>query len=92
MKPVEMPKYIDAPFQVLFWEIDEVAIFFSCMALGIIFEMLFPLMLCGLVVLYIFSRYKHNQMDGILLHLFYWHGLMKLNNTHDVGVIREYNT
>ncbi len=36
MKPVKVPKHIDAPMQMAFWEIDEVAPMVMLMALGIL--------------------------------------------------------
>lgn len=92
MEPIAIPRYIDDQIQILYWELDEVAVFFMCMGLGIMFDMLMPLMLGALVFLYMFQRFKMTHMDGILLHIAYWNGIVKLNNAHPNGLMRRYHS
>lgn len=35
MKEIDIPRYVDSQTQLLFWEIDEAAIFIGCLGAGI---------------------------------------------------------
>lgn len=92
MHKESIPRYIDDQYQVLFWEIDEVAILVMCFGLGIVFELLAPLVGLGFAFIYSFRRWKYHHMEGILLHICYWHGLMNLNKLFKNGLEREFNS
>lgn len=89
MQEVPIPRYVDSQPQFLFWEIDEVAIVAVCMGVGIIFEILGPLLLASFVLTWQFRKYKMARMEGILHHVCFWFGLTTLNRKFSNGLERE---
>lgn len=90
MKKESIPRYIDDQPQLLFWEVDEVAILSACVALGILFNLLPALVALGLGVIITFRRFKHHHMNGVLHHMCYWWGLLNLNSKFKNGLEREF--
>ncbi len=89
MREVSIPRFIDSPTQFLFWEIDEVAIVVVCMGIGIVFEVLGPLLLAGLFITWQFRKFKMARMEGVLHHMAYWFGIFTLNKKFSNGLERE---
>lgn len=89
MREVSIPRYVDSQAQFLFWEVDEVAIVAVCMFVGIIFEMLGPLLLGSIVLTWQFRKYKMARMEGVLHHLCFWLGVTTLNRRFPNGLERE---
>jgi len=89
MREIPIPRYIDSQPQFFFWEVDEVSIVIACMTVGIIFRMLGPFLLLSLPTVWYFRKMKMARMDGILHHVSYWIGLMKLNQRFTNGLERE---
>ncbi|TVS08795.1 MAG: type IV conjugative transfer system protein TraL [Gammaproteobacteria bacterium] len=75
MTPVKMPKNIDAPMQMAFWEIDEVAPMIGLLALGILTGTLTYMFILMFVVTKLYQRYKTTARRGAVLHLLWWHGI-----------------
>ena len=72
------PQYMSSPTQVLWWEVDQLAIAalsFTAALLqgGILTWILF------VVVQILYARIKRNRPRGFLQHLIYMFGLSKLN-------------
>lgn len=90
MDEVEIPHYIDSQPQIFFWELDEFAPVVFGLAIGVATDTLtawFPLIIA---FTYAFQRFKGSQMEGILVHLVYWWGVMPLNKVFENGTTREY--
>lgn len=88
MKPVKVPKHIDAPMQIAFWEIDEVAPMIGLMALGIITGTLTYMFLLMWISTKMYQRYKTTARRGALLHLLFYHGLYKPGGRYKNGLSR----
>ena len=67
-----IPKYIDSPPQILWWELDEVVILIICIFAGIIARELTTLLCVGIISTAIISRMKRGKSEGIVLHWCYW--------------------
>jgi conjugal transfer pilus assembly protein TraL len=90
MDEVEIPHYLDSQPQIFFWELDEFAPVIFFLAVGIATDTLsawFPFIV---VFSYVFARFKQNNMDGILVHLVYWYGVLPLNKRFTNGMAREF--
>lgn len=90
MDEMELPHYIDAQQQIFFWEVDEIMPIISFIGVGLMTDTLTVWLLFSIVFHYAFTRFKYSQMDGILMHLVYWHGIMPLNRRFKNGLDREY--
>lgn len=90
MEDIEIPHYIDAQPQVFFWELDEFATVFFFMAIGIATDTLTAWIPIMILFSYFFQRYKAGQMEGILVHLVYWNGVLSLNKKFRNGMSREF--
>lgn len=88
MKPVKMPKHIDAPMQVAFWEIDEVAPMIALFALGIMTGTLTYMFILMYIATKLYQRYKSTARRGAVLHLMYWHGLYNPGGRWKNGLAR----
>ncbi len=87
---VEIPHYIDSNIQMIWWEVDEVAPFLTCLGAGIVLEMGSMMMLVGAVCSYFYMRHKRVSLDGTLEHMAYWIGLWPLNKKFTQGMDREF--
>lgn len=90
MKMVSIPRYIDSQPQFFFWEIDEVAIVVVCMGVGILFEVLGPLLIASFLLTWQFRKFKMARMEGILMHMMFWFTGMGINKKFDNGLLREF--
>jgi type IV conjugative transfer system protein TraL len=69
------PQHLSRPFQVLFWETDDLAIVFLCMTLALVFGGLtWFLLIVGPVA---FGMLKRNRPRAFLRHLLYECGLLR---------------
>lgn len=88
MTPVKIPKHIDAPMQMAFWEIDEVAPMIMLMAIGILTNSLTYMFFLMYVSTKVYQRYKTTARRGALVHiLFYW-GLYNPGGRYKNGLAR----
>lgn len=90
MDEVEIPHYIDSQPQIFFWELDEFAPVVVLMGLGIMTDTLTACIPFMFAFSYVFQRFKASQMEGILMHLVYWYGILPLNKLFKNGMSREY--
>lgn len=88
MKPVKVPKHVDAPMQVAFWEIDEVAPMIMLMALGILTGTLTWMFLLMYGATKAYQRYKTTARRGALPHLLFYHGLYNPGGRYKNGQAR----
>jgi hypothetical protein len=51
--------------------------------------MMTPMLLLGVFVTWIYLKHKRNSLDGSLLHMMFWGGLMGLNREYRNGLERE---
>lgn len=90
MTPVKMPKHVDAPMQMAFWEIDEVAPMIGLLALGILTSTLTYMFILMFVVTKLYQRYKTTARRGAVLHLLFWHGIYNPGGRWSNGLARLY--
>lgn len=90
MTPVKMPKNIDAPMQMAFWEIDEVAPMIGLLALGILTGTLTYMFFVMFVLTKLYQRYKTTARRGAILHLLWWHGIYNVGGRWKNGLARMY--
>ena len=88
MTPVRMPKHVDAPMQMAFWEIDEVAPMLMLMALGILTGTLTYMFILMYGVTKLYQRYKSTARRGALVHLLFFFGLYKPGGRYRNGQAR----
>lgn len=67
-----IPRYIDSPPQILWWELDEVIILIICVFAGIISRELTLLLLIGVGSVILIGKTKQGKSEGIVLHWCYW--------------------
>lgn len=92
MTPIDIPRYVDAQPQLLFWELDEAIIFVGCLGTGIYAGSYFTLvsMALGYGLVKLFRRFKDGALEGILFHLCYWSGFFGLNKIYEDSMVREF--
>jgi conjugal transfer pilus assembly protein TraL len=73
-----IPRYIDDPPTILFWDVDEIAVICICMVVGIITGELTKFIIGGLIVSKVIGKLKKDRSDGYLQHILYWWGIMSL--------------
>lgn len=86
-----IPNYVDDQMQVFFWEIDE---FFPALTIFIVMFMWDQLLLGLVLVMFFvkfFGRFKNANMSGVLFHMVWWTGLMRMNKKFDNGAQREFS-
>lgn len=72
------PQYLSAPFQILWYESDELALFMFFLMLALMYGTIFwPLLIAGP---YIYSRIKRRRPRGFLCHLLYMAGFVRMRN------------
>jgi len=72
------PQYLSAPFQILWYESDELALFMFFLMLALIYGNIFWFFL--LAGPYLYSRIKRQKPRGFLCHLLYMAGLVRMKN------------
>jgi conjugal transfer pilus assembly protein TraL len=88
MTPVKIPKMLDNPMQMAFWEIDEVAPMIMLMALGILTGTLTWMFFLMYGVTKGYQRYKTTARRGALAHLLFYHGLYNPGGRYKNGQAR----
>ena len=72
------PQYLSAPFQILWYESDELALFMFFLILALLYGTVFWILL--LAGPYIYSRIKRKKPRGFLCHLLYMAGMIRMKN------------
>jgi conjugal transfer pilus assembly protein TraL len=90
MEAVRMPRNVDEPLPVLFFEVDEVIVFTVCLLFGIVTRELTYSAIAGIFVIRAFSRWKNGKLPGVLAHMAFWYGLFSLNKVFVASKGREF--
>ena len=81
-----IPRSLIAQPQILWWELDEIAIITTCIGIGIIFEILPISVLLGLLAARALAKVKAEHGHGWFLHHAWWNGIpivrLTLPSTH----------
>jgi type IV conjugative transfer system protein TraL len=72
----KFPQYLTSPLQVLFFEVDEIAIMFIALLIGLVLEGWTYFLIIVLPTVY--SRLKKNYPRGFLKHILYFVGLTNM--------------
>ncbi len=77
----KVPQYLSSPFQILWFETDDIGIVTALFTLAMIFGGLFwALLIAGP---FFYSRVKKKYPRGFMKHLFYFCGLVRLKGYPD---------
>lgn len=71
----KIPRYIDDPPQIFWWEVDEVALFSGAFAVGALSGQVLGGLLVGFLLSWLLERLKSGRGSAFLVHLAYWYGL-----------------
>ncbi len=74
--PRRFPQYLSAPFQVLWFETDELGVLVIFFLLAMVFGSFFWLLI--VVGPYLYSRVKRKYPRGFLKHSLYFLGILKM--------------
>ena len=77
----KFPQYLSKPFQVLWFEVDELVLFLFFLTLSLLYGKL--MWLIFLVSQYSYTKTKRSQARGFLKHLLYVVGMVKMKNYPD---------
>jgi len=72
------PQYLSKPFQILWFEVDELVIFLFTLTLALIYGKL--MWIAFLATQYFYTRTKRIKPRGFLKHIFYMLGFLELKN------------
>jgi type IV conjugative transfer system protein TraL len=72
------PQYLSNPFQILWYESDELALFMFFLMLALMYGSVFWFFLFAGP--YIYSRIKRQKPRGFLCHLLYMAGIIRMKN------------
>jgi conjugal transfer pilus assembly protein TraL len=74
----KIPRHIDDPPTILFWDLDEFVLLCIFIVLGILSGKLLMFGAVGLVLSKVVGRFKQDKSDGYFLHILYWWGIMPI--------------
>ena len=77
---VRIPRYVNELLQIGPYELDELIVLASVMMIGVISGYIFTGIAAGFVVTYFFTFFKSKNSRGVMLHMLYWYGLVKMKN------------
>lgn len=69
-----IPRYIDDPPQIFWWEVDEVALFSGAFVVGALSGQVLGGLLGGFALSWLLERLKAGRGSAFLVHLAYWYG------------------
>jgi len=72
------PQYLSKPFQILWFEVDELVIFLFSLTLALIYGKL--MWIVFLAVQYFYTRTKRTRSRGFLKHVLYLLGFLRMKN------------
>ncbi len=75
---VRIPRYIDDLPQLLWWEVDEVALFAGIFGLGIIMGITGKGLLVAIACTYLLQKLKAGKGSEFIMHWGYWQGIIPL--------------
>lgn len=71
---VRMPQYLHLPYQVLFFDLEDLIILLMSLAFALIFHL--GLLLLGSFLVFLNQKIKTNYPRGFLIHLLYRMGIL----------------
>jgi len=77
----KFPQYLSKPFQVLWFEVDELVLFLFFLTLSLLYGKL--MWIIFLISQYSYTKTKRSQARGFLKHVLYAFGLVKMNHYPD---------
>lgn len=72
---IYMPNYVDDPYQLLIWELDEGLPVGIAAVVGVLTNQMMWCLLAGFALVYAYRRVKDGNPDGAAFHVLYWFGL-----------------
>jgi len=90
MRQVAIPRNVDEPLPVLFFEVDEVIVFVVCVLVGIVTRELTYTVIASIFVVRAFSRWKNGKLPGVLAHMVFWYGIFALNKVFSASQGRNF--
>lgn len=87
---VAIPRYIDSPPQILWWELDELILLLASMFFGVATRTLTYCLLVGFVSVWIIAKLKGGRSEGIVLHWCWWHGVPGFRLRGPSSEVREF--
>jgi len=69
-----MPRSLDEPDQVLLWSIDELIPVATVFGLGITMHQLTAAVVCIVLFLKFYRRFRDGRQSGYFQHVMYWYG------------------
>ncbi len=90
MQPVRMPNHFDDQRQILFWDIDTLAVVIMFFIIGYVLRELTIMMVLAFFAGHLFSKWKTNQLNGVLIHLSYRFGWWRINDVFKNGNTKEW--
>ncbi len=73
-----IPRYIDDPPTILFWDLEEFVLLCIFVVIGFITGNLTQFGIIGMIVSKVVGKFKQDKSDGYFLHILYWWGIMPL--------------
>lgn len=88
---MQIPRYIDSPPQLFFWEIDEFMLLAACLGIGIVIGGFFTFgsLALGFFVIGQFRKFKSNGLAGQLNHLAHWNNIFNINPSFPKSGVRR---
>jgi conjugal transfer pilus assembly protein TraL len=97
MQEYSIPQFLDNPPQVFWLELDELAPFIGCFGAGLLIRkvseqtIFFTIsMLVGVLLSWLYMRYKRGNLQGALKHILYSSGVFALNKRFNNGLLKEF--
>jgi len=74
----KFPQYLSRPFQVLWFEVDELAIFLFTLTIALVYGGM--AWIAFVVIQYFYTRTKRSKPRGFLKHILYVCGFLQMKN------------
>ncbi|KQB57324.1 MULTISPECIES: type IV conjugative transfer system protein TraL [Acidovorax] len=92
MRTIDIPSAIvDDPPHILFWEADEFIPALTIFVILYLWDMTFLAIVASIAFTKAFARVKGSNMRGLLFHMLWWPGLIRMNSVHDSGLNRRFD-
>jgi conjugal transfer pilus assembly protein TraL len=78
MKPVRVPKYVDDPIYIAFWNVNELMPIMAFFGIGILTGNLLVCIILGLIASKVITKLSSSLLPGHSVHALWYMGLMPL--------------
>lgn len=85
-----IPRYVNELLQIGPYEIDELAVLMSVLFLGIVSGYIVTGIIAAFIVTHIFTFFKSKNSRGVILHMLYYYGIIRLKNMWCDNVFAKY--